>query len=376
VSALRWRLSEAPQSLALAATARDTLAALLPSDALMQAISLAHDLGHPPFGHGGEVALHFHLRHHGGFEGNGQTLRLLARLEAYTPAHGMNLTRRTLLGVLKYPLPYSAVVEPAMLPANGALNDYPINAIKPPKCYLDTEASLVEWLLAPFSASDRARFTTQTRTPGAHGKPVHKGFDTALMELADDIAYGVHDLEDAVCLGLVTRDDWMAALEPLGELLPDWFDPAAHGAGFFGPQHARKAVIGEIVHRLILGVSIEEDAAFNHPLLRFTARLPVSARALLDALHGLVVRHVIELPAVQMLEFKGQRIVGQLFEVFVSDPARFLPVVEAARVADAQDEGAVYRLVADTLAGFTDEQAVRVYQKLFMPRMGSVFDVL
>src|SRR3546814_12899579 len=68
---------------------------------------MIHDLGHPPFGHGGEVALNFAMRDHGGFEGNGQTLRILSKLELFSEGFGSNLTRRTLLGTLKYPVPYS-----------------------------------------------------------------------------------------------------------------------------------------------------------------------------------------------------------------------------------------------------------------------------
>ena len=74
---------------------------LLPSEKLIEAICLAHDLGHPPFGHGGERALNYAMRGAGGFEGNGQTLRILARLEKNSEDHGLNPTRRLLLGVLK-----------------------------------------------------------------------------------------------------------------------------------------------------------------------------------------------------------------------------------------------------------------------------------
>ena len=78
--------------------------ALFPdTDSLIEAICLAHDIGHPPFGHGGEVALHYMMRKHGGFEGNGQTFRIVARLEPFSEHHGMNLSRRTLLGLMKYP---------------------------------------------------------------------------------------------------------------------------------------------------------------------------------------------------------------------------------------------------------------------------------
>ncbi|MCU7226170.1 dNTP triphosphohydrolase, partial [Acinetobacter bohemicus] len=67
---------------------------VLPDEALMNAICLAHDIGHPPFGHGGEVALNIRMREHGGFEGNGQTLRILTQLDKYTENYGLNPTRR------------------------------------------------------------------------------------------------------------------------------------------------------------------------------------------------------------------------------------------------------------------------------------------
>ena len=72
-------------------------------DSLIESLCLAHDIGHPPFGHGGEVALHYMMRNHGGFEGNGQTFRIVSHLEPFSENFGMNLTRRTLLGLIKYP---------------------------------------------------------------------------------------------------------------------------------------------------------------------------------------------------------------------------------------------------------------------------------
>ena len=76
---------------------------LLPSDSLIDSLCLAHDIGHPPYGHGGEVALNYMMREHGGFEGNAQTFRIVTKLEPYTEQFGMNLARRTLLGLIKYP---------------------------------------------------------------------------------------------------------------------------------------------------------------------------------------------------------------------------------------------------------------------------------
>ena len=90
-------------------TTDELIRSWIPSLSLIEAIGLSHDIGHPPFGHGGEVALNYSMIDSGGFEGNGQTLRIVSRLAEYSPNHGMDLTRRTLLGLVKYPAPYSKV---------------------------------------------------------------------------------------------------------------------------------------------------------------------------------------------------------------------------------------------------------------------------
>lgn len=382
VHSMKKRLAKADPTLGLATDTHGAIAELMPSDQLMQSICLAHDIGHPPFGHGGEVALNFHMRQHGGFEGNGQTLRILSRLEAYTPQHGMNLTRRALLGILKYPLPFSKVANLRLWPSQGRLADYPIEKMKPPKCYLDSEQDVVDWLLAPFSEADRARLQDfDVATDRSHAKPLRKCFDTALMELADDISYGVHDLEDAVSLGLVRRDDWNAMFDPATGLagqgeLPTWFDEARMVRQFFGEQFERKEAIGEIVHRLILSIRLTVDPAFDHPILAHQAKLPDAERHLLRCLHGMVVRHVIGLPAVQMLEYKGQQIVGELFNVFACDAPRFLPAAMVRRYTESTSTSAALRVVCDHVASLSDDHAARLYQKLFLPKMGSAFDVM
>lgn len=159
----------------------------LPSKELLSGACLAHDLGHPPFGHGGEEALHRHMIDDGGFEGNGHTLRILTRLEKYRYGQGMNPTRRFLLAVLKYPAPYSAF--------------NPAERSKPLKCYFDSEAPIVDWALrAPFATEEVRKFTG---TRSSNGRPKHRTLDSSIMEFADDIAYGVHDLEDIIARRMV-----------------------------------------------------------------------------------------------------------------------------------------------------------------------------
>lgn len=181
---------------------------ILPEPILIRTICLAHDLGHPPFGHGGEIALNRCMLNYGGFEGNGQTLRILARIEPYHVRFGMNLTRRSLLGVIKYPAPYSAVVDDDAYETGGQPKSsiFKAASFKPPKCYLDTEDDIVSWLGQGLADWPRVSTELQDKQPGKHRKTKHKTLDASIMEIADDIAYGVHDLEDAIGLKLIDRD--------------------------------------------------------------------------------------------------------------------------------------------------------------------------
>jgi len=120
----------------------------LPSPELIVAACYAHDLGHPPFGHAGEEALQAKMRtcYRGGFEGNGQTLRILTRLEKRFSKKGIDPTRRLILAVLKYPMAYSE-------------HDLSKHPFKPPKCYFDTEREIVDWALSdPFKADEKKKF--------------------------------------------------------------------------------------------------------------------------------------------------------------------------------------------------------------------------
>ena len=151
-------------------TAAPTLASMLPTRALMESVAAVHDIGHAPLGHGGEVALNYLLRDHGGFEGNGQTLRILTKLmSSSTARNGGNLTRRTLLGALKYPVPWSKAIKAPRYQnlykdKHSPTTGRPLLVEEwytPPKCYLDTETPVVNWLLSPLSDAERAIVTSE-----------------------------------------------------------------------------------------------------------------------------------------------------------------------------------------------------------------------
>ncbi len=360
----------------------------LPDRGLIHAVGCTHDMGHAPFGHGGEVALNYCMRKAGGFEGNGQTLRILSRLETFSAGAGANLTRRSLLGVLKYPVAYSAVrnpaIEPAMLVGPSAIKVLDLNKCKPPKCYLDSEQDVVDWILEPLSDADRERFQEFVEEPGKHAKAAHKSLDCSIMDVADDIAYGVHDLEDAIALGLVSKEAFAAALQDkcpsfLDALKAKYPNESANDVfsavvdGLFGNSGTRKHFISRLVFHFITAVEFVELPEFNEPLLRFRARLATRQRGFLDALQKFVATEVIKSPAVQHLEFKGQAMVVAVFEAMQCDPRRLLPRDAFARLEAADKDP---RAICDFVAGMTDTYLLRTFERLFSPRMGSVFDKL
>ncbi len=362
----------------------------LPDRSMIQAIGCSHDLGHPPFGHGGEVALNYCMHGAGGFEGNGQSLRILSRLESFSKSSGANLTRRSLLGLLKYPVPYARAQNSALRPklsdSPATLNLIDTAASTPPKCYLDSEQDVVEWVLSPLSAEDRNRFCeTAELEQGEHRKSLHKSFDCSIMDLADDIAYGVHDLEDAIALSLLTREDFIKNapegdcgdfLSMLKEKYPDQFGNDVYGQmldGLFGDRNTRKRFISRFVNYFITSVEYTEMPQFDEPLLRYRASLPASRRPMLRALKKLVFKVVIKSPTVQQLEFKGQQMVVSVFEALCSDPERLLPREHQDRFAASAGD---LRIVCDYVASMTDSALLKTYERLFAPRMGSVFDRL
>ena len=337
----------------------------LPPAELLAAACLAHDLGHPPFGHGGEKALHSRMVTCGGFEGNGHTLRIVTRLEKYKLGKGMNPTRRLVLALLKYPAPYSAFDTRQFLD-------------KPPKCYFDTEKDIVNWALgSPFNEDEVRKFTADGIE---HGKPVQRTLDSSLMEVADDIAYGVHDLEDIVARKMVKLEDVVAGLTPIfdefGKVIGSGEKAVAlreFEVRLFGDSFARKSFIGKLVNLFVTSSTIVERTEYSHPLLKFHIGFDKPIAELLKGLKDLTYALVIQRAEVQQLERRGQRIIDALFEEFVKAPSQLIP----KSTWEAFDErDTVARRVCDYIAGMTDHYAERIYGRLFIPGEGSSHDEL
>ena len=358
------------------------LSGFLPNDHLMSVICLLHDIGHPPFGHGGEVALNYMMRDHGGFEGNGQTLRLLTKVENSYGPFGLDLTRRALLGILKYPVKHSSVValvKPSVTPLIH--KTIRVNDWLPPKGYFDCEQPEVDWILAAFSETERLLFQSLSKAPqdNSHGKAAYHSLDCSIMDIADDIAYGVHDLEDAIHLRLIHRAQLdtptfhaLLAATPLanmqGGLLDTLFDKALH---------IRKQAIGEMVNYFITASRIESRGEiFENQLLKYHAVLLPEAKALLDYLMQCIYEHVIDSQEARTFEYGGQTVVLRLFEAISSNPLSLLDTKNRLLFQEAVTQDDAWRVVSDYIANMTDEYAYRMHERLFGFNTRTIFERL
>jgi len=357
------------------------------TDSLIEAICLAHDIGHPPFGHGGEVALHYMMRDNGGFEGNGQTFRIVARLEPFSERHGMNLTRRTLLGLLKYPQVLDQLNKPRRNSAIDNFRQLKASEWHPPKGLYSDDSEIIDWLLSSLSVTDRKLFQQINVMVNSHHKTRFKSLDCSIMELADDIAYGIHDLEDAIVTGIVNQHDFEShVINKLTSLDDPWLKPYAQTltAKLFSEEHhLQKDAIGGLVNYLITAVELTDlnelydDVNFEEELLRYNATLPTITMQALQIFKDFVYNFVIKQTNIQRLEYRGQQIVMELFEALSSDPLRLLPNNSAKRWQHAVNNGDnAHRVIADYVAGMTDEYASRLHQTLFVANASGSYQLI
>lgn len=322
---------------------------------LVEAICLAHDLGHPPFGHAGEKTLNSLMLSHGGFEGNAQTLRLLTDTiyQDETGRKGLQPTRAFTDGVMKYKATFS---EWPLPPANHFI--------------YDSQLPVREWVFA----DDRS-----VRTHTAWNDL--KSIECQIMDWADDTAYSVNDIIDGVHAGFIThhRVEQWAGSRSLGKREHDWIADLLRliGSEDIHRQFSRK------IGRFIQATQLDPVSRMKAPdsnRYRFMLRIEEEALAESTLYKKLAVALVFRTPQLQQFEFKGDRVLRELFNAFSEQAADghfgILPLSLRSGLDRADSDTDRARLICDYLAGMTDRFAIRTYRRLFDPDYGSLSDLI
>ncbi len=310
-------------SLEVAQIGRTLARALGLNEDLTEALCLAHDIGHPPFGHAGEEALGAAMAEAGGFDHNAQTIRVLTRLESpYPYFSGLNLGWETLEGLAKH---------------NGPV-------VGPP------------WALAEADADFPLDLATWP------------SLEAQIAAIADDIAYDNHDIDDGLRAGLFTLDDVLAV--PLVEArwrqvrarFPD-VDPVRLAPELVRDQIGMMVldVLDETRRRLAAaGIGSAEDVrAAGGALAGFSEGLREQERALKSFLYA----RMYDSPPVKAVKDEAQKLLAGLFAAYRDDPA----LLPAEWRPPAADPVAVLRAIGDFVAGMTDRYAIRKYRELVGP---------
>ena len=307
-------------SLEVAQIARTIARTLHLNEDLAEAICLAHDLGHTPFGHAGQDALNACMKPWGGFEHNAQSLRVVDTLEdKYAEFTGLNLTFETREGILKH-------------------------------CSRTRAAALGEVA---------QRFVTG-------GQP---SLEAQVANLADEIAYNNHDVDDGIRAQLLTLEQLRAV-----PLVARHHDAVLRAYPQAIPKQVRHETVRRIIGELVGDLTEHSRAALSEagvtspdavrastePLIGYSPSIASESRELKRFLREHLYRH----PQVYRVMEKAKRVLKELFEAFMHDP-RLLPPQSQPR---EPDEASRAQAVADYIAGMTDRYAIDEWERLFDPR--------
>lgn len=331
---------------------------------------LTHDLGHPPFGHNGETALAEIAEPIGGFEGNAQTLRLLTRLEPKvladdgTPA-GLNLTRASLDASVKYPWAYGAGPARPDGTASRKFGVYP------------DDLPVFTWL-------------RQDAPDGV------KCLEAQVMDLADDISYSVHDVEDGVVAGSIDLDlmadaderrrvteyvrawygDWYSveAIDAALGRLQDYLRGSGHLVRAFDGSRRSLASLKDMTSQLIgrfigSAITATRDVYGEGALTRYAARLmvPSDTEHEILALKGIAVTYVMAPRGEEPRYQREREILADLVHVLADHGPDELETPFAADWRAAADDAARLRVVVDQVASLTDLSALALHRRLVTP---------
>ncbi len=300
---------------------------------LTEALALAHDLGHTPFGHVGEDALDAEMSDFGGFDHNAQTLRILTKLEQrYAEFDGLNLTWESLEGVVKHN-------GPLVLPSGAPLGERHL------------PAAIVEY------------------TAG-HDLELHTypSAEAQIAALSDDIAYNTHDMEDGLRAGLFTLQDLeeMQLLGPIIRALHEKYPDLELGR--MVPETTRRMIdhlvsdlIAESTRRFVTAAPSSPADIRHHgsPLIGFSEPMAQHAAELRSFLYARMYNHYKQ----KRSHRNARRIVADLFKLFFEEPD-CLPT-EWQQRRDSHDDMRTARVVADYIAGMTDRYAIEEHARLF-----------
>lgn len=303
-------------SIEVAQIGRTLARSLRLNEDLVEATALAHDLGHTPFGHVGQDVLNECMKDYGGFEHNLQSLRVVDQLEEHYGAFdGLNLTFETREGILKH-------------------------------CSLNNARQLGEL---------GQRFIDKTQP----------SLEAQLTNLADEIAYNNHDIDDGLRSGLLT----MAQMEEV-----ELFARLRHQVEAQYPGLPGRRALYETIRLMITAMTADlvetsaerlreaapqsiEDVRQGPPLIRFSDRMRAETTALKRFLYANLYRHF----QVNRMRVKASRIVRELFDAFMTDPVLLPPDYQAAD-GDTLKQA---RKIADYIAGMTDRYAIREHRRIF-----------
>lgn len=301
-------------TLEVASVARRLCTALQVNRSVGELIALAHDLGHPPFGHAGEVTLSSLMKDHGGFEHNSQSLRVIEYLEHPYPAfRGLNLSYEVRESLAKHSTIYD---KPGGHP-------------------------LADGTLAPIEGQ--------------------------IANLADRVAYDCHDLEDSLEPGLITENDlqgidlWREAASEIRSQYPDLPLGAIRRPVLDKlEQMMLDDIVAESRRRIAASnvETVEHVRRCGKPLIALSVRMESRLKEFEAFLFERVYRH----PMLIRMDAKAARFIQQLFEAYLAEP-RMLPPRFVSRIAE---QGA-HRVVCDYIAGMTDRFCQDEYKRLFEP---------
>ena len=348
---------------------------------LVEAVSLLHDIGHPPFGHAGEDELKTLMHRYGGFEANAQNIRIIRKLERKSEDYdGLNLTRAVVDGQMKY--------------------KHQFDGCRKKFIYKD-DLELMRW------AQDEA-------IGAVHGGDTNsQSFECQIMDWADDVAYAVHDLEDSIHTGYIDgtifHHNDSRSERAIDEIACKYRDyetnvrdiysklMAEIQSRFFGyetvrlrgdhkqQKASRKRLTSFLINRYIKGTKRSESGnSVKIPVSRrylYNLYIPVEHEIEVALINKLIWKHVIESPQIRTLEEKGKHIVRCLFLKFMrgSNADFLLPQdwqIYLSGPANVNEKAIKARVVSDYISGMTDEFAQRLYSRLYLPNQGSIYERL